>query len=218
MQTLTEKVFKLAPPGGLFDETVVRNVFPEASEGARKLHVHRATSCGEVLRLRPGLFMLAREFRKSEAHPFAVAAALHYPSHVSLESALAFHGLIPEAVYQVSSVTESRSREFRTPLGVFTFQRVPARSPLAGTETVQVDGVFWVFVATPLRAIADLVYLNRTVSWETDGSAFLTESMRIEKDDLRTISFRVFDAVRESIRDKRTREYLLGLREELGTR
>ena len=37
MQSLTESVFKLAPPGGLFDETVVANLFPDASVGARAL-------------------------------------------------------------------------------------------------------------------------------------------------------------------------------------
>ena len=41
-----------------------------------------------------------------------LAASLHAPSHVSLESALAYHGLIPEAVYQVASITVARSREF----------------------------------------------------------------------------------------------------------
>ena len=46
------------------------------------------------------------------------AAAVASPSHVSLESALAHHGLIPEAVQQTSSVTAHRSRSFTTDLGV----------------------------------------------------------------------------------------------------
>jgi len=37
MQTLTEKIFKLAPPGGLFDESVVQTLFPGQSTGARRL-------------------------------------------------------------------------------------------------------------------------------------------------------------------------------------
>ena len=51
MQNLTEKVFKLAPPGGLFNETVIRNLFPDSSDGARALLVHRACAAREVLRL-----------------------------------------------------------------------------------------------------------------------------------------------------------------------
>ena len=59
MQTLTEQVFLLAPPGGLFTETVVANVFPSRSQGARRLMVHRAVASGEVLRLKRGIYLLA---------------------------------------------------------------------------------------------------------------------------------------------------------------
>ena len=58
MQALTERVFVLAPPGGLFDLTVVRNLFPEASVGARRLLLHRAVARGEVLRVTRGVYCL----------------------------------------------------------------------------------------------------------------------------------------------------------------
>lgn len=57
MKSLTEAVMKLAPPGGAFDATVVRNLFPHVSEGARKLLVHRAVDSGELIRLKPGRFL-----------------------------------------------------------------------------------------------------------------------------------------------------------------
>lgn len=212
MQNLTELVFKLAPPGGLFDETVVGNLFPDSSAGARALLVHRAYQAGEILRLKPGLFVLAPPYRKTEPHPFVLAAALHAPSHVSLESALAWHGLIPEAVYQVSSVTVARSREFRTPLGVFSFHRVPTRAPRAGVEAVEVSRNAWAFVATPLRAIADLVYLNKSITWKEDGMGYLTDSLRIEEDDLRTLSFEALNEILENLRSRRVRAYLEGLK------
>ena len=164
MQTITERVFQLAPPGGLFDETVIRNLFPDSSEGARALLVHRACQASEILRLKPGLFVLGPPYRKTEPHPFVVAAVLHAPSHISLESALAHHGLIPEAVYQVSGVTLARSREFSTPLGVFSFRRVPVSEPRAGVEAVAVARNAWAFIASPLRAIADDVYLNKEIT------------------------------------------------------
>jgi hypothetical protein len=217
MQTMTEKVLLLSPPGGLFDETVVRNLFSDRSEAARKVLVHRAVSAGEIIRLRPGLFLLAPEFRKTHPHPFVLAAVLHSPSHVSLESALSCHGLIPEAVFQVGSVTSARSRTFRTPVGVFSFIRVPASNPRAGVQALKVDGRSWAFVATPLRAIADLIYTRRDVSWAKDGLAFLTESMRIERDDLENCSFEALDEVCESLRSRRTTDYLRGLYRELKT-
>jgi hypothetical protein len=212
MQNLTEKVFKLAPPGGLFDETVIHNLFPGSSAGARALLVHRAFQAGEILRLKPGLFALGPPYRKSEPHPFVVAGVLHAPSHISLESALAHHGLIPEAVYQVSSVTVRRSREFSTPLGVFSFRRVPAHAPRAGVEAVTVARNAWAFIATPLRAIADAVYLNQEITWNRNGLGYLTESLRIEEDDLRSLSLEALDEILESIRSRRVRAYLVGLK------
>lgn len=216
MQSLTQEVFRISPPGGLFDMTVVRNLFPGRPEGARKVLVHRAVSTGEILRLKPGLFLLAEDYRKSHPHPFVIAAVLHSPSHVSLESALSFHGYIPEAVYQVSSVTAARSRTFNTPVGIFTFQHVAAKNPRAGVEAVKIDKTGWAFIATPLRAIADLICIRKHIRWERDGLAFLTESMRIEIEDLKKISFEELDDLSASLRDKRTREYLSRLHMELG--
>jgi hypothetical protein len=215
MQTLTERIFELAPPGGLFNESVVRNVLPETTTGARKQLVYRAIEHGEILRLKPGDYCLATGFRKSHPHPFVLAAVLHSPSHVSLESALSFHGLIPEAVYAVSSVTYQRSRSFKTPWGLFSFQRVPTHQPRAGVEIVRLADDAWAFVARPLRAIADLVYLRKEVCWESAGSSFLTESMRIEEDDLEEMSMDDFDAVHESLKDKRVKAYLCGLAKEI---
>ena len=212
MQTLTEKVFKLAPPGGVFNETVIGNLFPDSSNGARALLVHRACQAGEILRLRPGLFVLGPPYRKSEPHPFVLAGILHTPSHISLESALAHHGLIPEAVYQVSSVTLGRSREFSTPLGVFNFRRVPARAPRAGVKAVEVARNAWAFIAEPLRAIADAVYLNKDITWDSNGPGYLTESLRIEEDDLRSLSFNSSDEIQNSLRSRRVRAYLKGLK------
>jgi hypothetical protein len=200
MQKLTEKVFRLSPPGGLFDETVIRNLFAERSEAARKVLVHRAVSAAEIIRLKPGLFLLAPEFRKTHPHPFVIAAMLHSPSHVSLESALAHHGLIPEAVYQVASVTSARSRMFNTPVGVFSFKRVPAVNPRAGVQAHKIDG---------------LIYTRKDVSWEKDGIGFLTESMRIERADLENMSFESLSEVSGSLRDRRTTDYLRKLFQEL---
>lgn len=212
MQSLTEEVLKLAPPGGLFNETVIRNLFPDTSAGARALLVHRACQANEVLRLKPGCFVLGPPFRKSEPHPFVLAAVLHAPSHVSLESALAHHGLIPEAVYQVSSVTIGRSREFSTPLGVFSFSRVPVRAPRAGVEAVEVARNAWAFIASPLRAIADAVYLRKEITWSRDGLAYLTGSLRIEDDDLRSLTFEALDEILDGIGSRRVQAYLQGLK------
>ena len=212
MQTLTEKVFNLAPPGGFFNATTFATLFPDCSSGARIQLVNRACRAGEIVRLRPGAFLLARPYRKSELHPFVLAGLLHSPSHVSMESALAFHGLIPEAVWQVVSVTPSRSREFSTPAGVFSFRRVPASQPFAGVESLEVAPQNWAFVATPLRALADVLYFRREITWKRDGIDFLTESLRIEEDDLGSLRFEQLDEISDSLANRRVSNYLENLK------
>ena len=42
MQTLTERVFDLTPPGGIFDDSVVSNLFPGSTAGVRKQAITQA--------------------------------------------------------------------------------------------------------------------------------------------------------------------------------
>lgn len=214
MQFLTEKVLKLAPPAGLFDSTVIVNLFPEKSEGARKLLVKRAIGSGEIVRLKPGLYCLAREFRRQEPHPFTIAGLLYSPSYVSLETALSHHGLIPEAVYQVASVSNRRTQRFQTPLGTFVYQRVPSRPLMAGVVSTEVQKGTWAYVATPLRAIVDLIYI-RKIEWKVHGLSFLTDSMRIEEDDLKKIDMSDLNDIIQAVRSHRVRVYLKRMVKEL---
>lgn len=214
MKTLTQAVYKLSPPGGIFNETVVNNLFPDRSRGARELLLNRANKAGEIISLKRGTYMLAPEYRKSEPPQWTIAALLLSPSHVSLETALAYHGLIPEAVYQVASVSTQRSRSFDTPLGVFSYHCVPTKIPGAGVEALCEPAPFWFYMATPLRAIADMVYLNRTVTWQEDGLAYLFESLRIEEQDLQELQFDRCGEIIESFRNRRVKEFLKGMQKE----
>jgi hypothetical protein len=73
----------------------------------------------------------------------------------------------------------------------------------------------WAFVASPLRAITDLVYLRPAVSWGSEGLSFLTGSLRIEEEDLQRIRLQDFDEILVSMRSQRVLGYLEGLRREL---
>jgi len=60
--------------------------------------------------------------------------------------------------------------------------------------------------------IADAVYLRKQITWTRDGLGFLTESLRIEEEDLHSISFDSMDEILTSIRSRRVRAYLEGLK------
>lgn len=215
MQTLTRRVHDLSPPGGLFDEAVLRVLFADLRVGARRALVHRATRRGEVHRVKAGLYCLDEAFRHSHTHPFALAAMLHWPSHISLEAALAHHGMIPEAVLGVSSVTARRSREYRTVLGHYSYTRVPSNDPMAGVRALKLGRGEWAFVATPLRAIADLFYLRKREINAGRGLEFLTDSMRVDHEDLAALDCSDLAEVVSALRSRKARHLLTDLVERI---
>jgi len=53
-----------------------------------------------------------------------IASLICQPSYIGLESALAYYGFIPEAVFQTVSVTTRRSRLIKTPAGDFRYRSI----------------------------------------------------------------------------------------------
>jgi predicted transcriptional regulator of viral defense system len=113
---------------------------------------------GRVHQLRRGLYALAAPYRKVKPHPFLVANRLVRGSYVSLHSALAYHGLIPEYVPVITSVTTGRPQRLQNVFGSFEYHHVKARL-LTGYRLEQLGGGQEALVATPAKALADLVHL-----------------------------------------------------------
>ena len=80
-----------------------------------KVQLSRWTKSGKLIKLRNNIYLLSENFRKVDIYEPHIASVLKKPSYISLEKAFEYHGLIPEAVYQVASVTSVRSRAFTTP-------------------------------------------------------------------------------------------------------
>jgi hypothetical protein len=118
----------------------------------------RWVSSRRLVQLRRGLYALAAPYRKTEPHPFLVANRLVRGSYVSLQSALAHHGLIPEHVPVVTSVTTGRPQRRENPFGSFQYHH-SARERLAGYRVEKLGGGHEALVATPAKALVDLVHL-----------------------------------------------------------
>lgn len=173
----------------------------------------RALAAGEVLRVARGLYCLRADLLAFKLDPRLFAPLICGPSYLSFESALAYWGWIPEAVYSFASASMGRSREFETPFGVFSYRRVPQESFYAGVERVESDAGGAFFVAEPLKAMADWVYLNRC-DW--DSVKPLRESLRVEQDNLGELKDEDFEEIEGCYRSGRVRKFLSGLRRDLG--
>lgn len=179
--------------------------------------VNRALKDGSLIRLKRGTYTLAQTYHSAPHHPFVVAQALHPGSYISFESALAFHGWIPEAVFVTASVTPGRKTlELpATAYGAFKFH------PLAIEDYRFLYGVRRVsfnkhtaFVAQPLRALMDLVAL-RKVQWS--GLDWLTDGMRIDVDVLLSLSRKDFAAVKQVYKHRAVNSFVAELEEAVVT-
>lgn len=158
MQKLSELVSRAGLGQRIFSDRELACVI-EGSAQRRYNLVNRALKAGELVRLSRGLYMLEPSISGVRPHSFVVAQALRPGSFVSFESALSWHGCIPEAVRQVRSVTPGRrSARFDVPgYGEFRFFPLAVKPGqlLAGVERHELDaGV--ALVAAPLRALFDL--------------------------------------------------------------
>jgi predicted transcriptional regulator of viral defense system len=119
----------------------------------------RWTKAGRLYQLRRGLYALALPFQKVKPHPFVVANRMVRGSYVSCQSALAHYSLIPEHVPVVTSVTTARPARWETPLGVYEFHHIKT-DLLRGYQLTDLGGGQQAFVATPEKALLDLVHLQ----------------------------------------------------------
>lgn len=144
----------------------------------------RWASNGRLHRLRRDLYALAPPYQKVKPHPFAIANRMVRASYVSLQSALAHYGLIPEYVPVTTSVTTGERRRWDTPLGSYEFRQIKGEL-FRGYQMVELAGRQRAFVATPEKALLDLVYLTPGA----DSTDYLVELrlQRLDRLDLETL-------------------------------
>ena len=135
-----------------------------------RVQVSRWVQAGKLLRLRRGLYALAPPYRKVMPHPFAVANRLLAGSYVSLQSALAYYGLVPEYVALSTSVSARRTAQWDTPLGGYWYRYVKP-DLYWGYAWLALGAGQHAFVATPEKALLDLIHLEPAA----DEPAYLEE-------------------------------------------
>ena len=107
------------------------------------------------------------------------------PSYVSLDYALWFHGLIPESVYEVTSLTTKRSKSFETSYGIFSYKQIKKELFNIGLEIKNSkNGNF--IIASKEKALCDKVYFTKDIELRSQKSImeFLEDELRIDMDEL----------------------------------
>ncbi len=151
--------------------------------------IHSLLKEGTLQSVKKGLYIGGPLLKAGKPEPFLLANHISGPSYVSLDSALSWHGLIPERVYEISSATTKASRKFTTPVGVFSYTRLPLPYYAFGIQRVQLSGDQYALIASPEKALTDKIITTAGVVLRSkkDALFYLTEDLRIDEDSLKVL-------------------------------
>lgn len=174
---------------------------------SRKGIIKRAMKEGYLKRLKANLYLIDKIPNKPLADSFEVAGIIYGPSYISFESALSFHGWIPEAVYTTSCASTNRSKTVSNILGVFSFEKIPEQAfPLGIFHRTSSASSY--LLADPWKALGDLVY-TRKKAWSTLEDLY--EDMRVEMETVQTSSLEILQLLAKEYPNKRTQSVLAKL-------
>lgn len=163
--------------GEEIDYTFVMDCFKEYKSPRSKLTL--LLRKGDLIRVKKGLYLFGSEYRKEQYSLEILANKIYGPSYVSREYALAYYGLIPEYVAEVTNISIKRTRNFDTPVGRFSYAHLPPKLYQVYFNLVPVRNNETALLATPEKALADLLYFR------DDHPQTLNELIDLLFDDLR---------------------------------
>jgi predicted transcriptional regulator of viral defense system len=196
--------------GRVLFETSALLAGPE-SPGEVRRQLSRWVASGRLIQLRRGLYVVAPPYSTDAPSLFSVASRIRVPSCISLQSALSYHGVIPESTPVVTSVTTGRPGRFDTPLGTFLYRHLK-RELFWGYLEVNVEAGQKAFVATAEKALLDLYYLTPGVI----QPAFVHE-LRLDADSLDVERLRAIAARASKPKLSRAADLTIRILEEVRT-
>lgn len=166
----------------LFTDDDLKLVFPDKESSAIYNSLTYHLKKKNIERYRRGLYSLSpKKGGKHAFSKFKLANKLVLHSFISFESALSHYGLIPEAVYEVTSACFSKNTMFENSLGRFSFSYSPIEPFYLG---VHKDEVTDSKIANPIRALFDLIYVRRKLYSEVRD---LENDLRIDLSEFKKI-------------------------------
>ncbi len=149
--------------------------------------VHAMLTEGILESVKKGLYIAGPAIKSAKPEPFLLANHILGPSYVSLDTALSYHGWIPERVYEVASMTIKSNRKFNTPLGVFSYTHLSLPYYAFGIRQIQLADEQFAMMATPEKALFDKVITTAGLTLRSRKQVlnYLLEDLRISEDRLR---------------------------------
>ena len=122
-----------------------------------QVQISRWVKQNKLIQIRRGWYLIGKPYRTKEVSRALIANTVVQPSYLSLEWALHYHGMIPEAVFQPTSLTTRRGIQFQA-LDHFFIYHHTLPSFFTGYQRVESAGEK-ILVAGPEKALLDKIYI-----------------------------------------------------------
>lgn len=188
-----------------FDSLVLADALKDYARPRDK--VSSLLAKGDIVRVHKGFYVFGPDYARRPYSRELLANLMYGPSYVSLDSALAAHGLIPEGVNAVTSVCLGQPKSYDTPLGRFIYRSVPAKGFHFGVERVALTDGLAYLRATPGKALADKLRETRGVAFRTQSELrqYLARDLRIDAAALAGLDTDELDCVAEGYGSRKVR-------------
>jgi predicted transcriptional regulator of viral defense system len=137
----------------LFSAIDIRRIFG-ASKVATAFLLQRYAKKRYIIRVKRGLYAFPDDLPPE----LFLANKIYEPSYVSLEFALSYHRVIPENVYEITSITTKATRRFEKLGKIYSYRRIK-KNAFAGYTTEKQKG-FSFQIADPEKAFVDTNYFR----------------------------------------------------------
>ena len=167
--------------GEEFDYQTLMALLSEYSNPSMK--ISGLIKTGEIIRVKKGLYVFGEAHRRRPYSMELLANLIYGPSMVSSDYMLAHYGLIPEAVYSLTSATIKRSKTFKTPLGTFIYKQAPIQYYPVGMSQLEFKGGAFL-AASPERALADKIREDsgNILNNRKEAERYLFEDLRLDEE------------------------------------
>lgn len=149
-------------------------------------YISRSLKRKDITPLKRGLYVSTDYFDKNKgdiSYLFYLANILRAPSYISSWTALQYYNLATEIIHSTISITNKVTRTYQTKIGNFAYQSIKNES---FADFSLVKGKFDFFIASPAKALFDLLYFKtrRFSGIDVKNIKLLIDELRIDFDEM----------------------------------
>lgn len=138
------------------------------------------------------LFPLVRGIYEtnSKTDGLLLSSYIYGPSYLSFEYALSYHNMTPEKVIMYTNATfnKRKSKLYKNHFGVFAYRDVPQDAFPYFVQVFEQD-TYAYFMASPEKALCDLLYVKKPVKSMKELKVLLFEDIRINRETFNQLNF-----------------------------